>query len=104
MAHVITDPQNGVLIGLSMGLAFWTALDCAGQHRVCTFEDEAEAKDFAEQILANGMDVSAFTYVEVDTAQPFAGADHLLKAGLVEPANALMRAQLENAEPSEFRM
>ena len=87
-----------------MGLAFWTALDCAGQTLVCTFADEADARDFAETVLSQGMEVSDLTYHEVDTNKSYATGPELLKAGLTDAANALMREKLEMAEPTGFVM
>lgn len=104
MTVVINHPENGVFVGVAMNMAFFTALDCAGQFQVCAFADEAEARDFAGNILAQGMDVSELSYVEVGTEKHYATAHDLLRVGLTDAANALMREKLEMAEPTGLAM
>lgn len=43
---VITHPDYGILTGVSMGLAFWTKLDCGGQDCAAAFVDEQQARAF----------------------------------------------------------
>ena len=53
MAYTITNPELGTFVGLSMGMAFWTKLDSAGQTRVTTFDTEEQTVAFINEIGAD---------------------------------------------------
>lgn len=92
MRTVIVHERDGIFIGAAMGLAFFSHLDAAGQDNVCTFRDEADAKDFVSG-WTPPLDTDAFTYVSVDTEQGFATIADLCAAGLQDQIGLL----LENA-------
>lgn len=95
MAFVISHPENGVFVGTALGLAFWTALDCAGQESVCAFRTEEDARDFLNETLAAEAAGGA-RIVETRTDRPYATAEDLLAAGLTDATKNLMTRKLAN--------
>lgn len=98
MAFVISHPENGVFVGTALGLAFWTALDCAGQESVCAFRTEEDARDFLNETLAAEA-AEGVRIVETRPDRPYATAEDLLAAGLVDAAKALMTVRLSHFKP-----
>ncbi|WP_298705608.1 hypothetical protein [Variovorax gossypii] len=45
-SFVISHPEMGVFLGLSMGFAFWSKLDPVGQDHAPAFDNEAQAEEF----------------------------------------------------------
>lgn len=95
MAFVINHPENGVFVGTALGLAFWTALDCAGQESVCAFRTEDDAREFLKEVLGAETAEGA-SVVETGPDRRYATAEDLLAAGLTDAAKNLMTRKLAN--------
>lgn len=98
MAYIINHQEYGVFVGTGLGMAFWTALDCAGQERTCVFPSEEEAEDFCRTVLE--MDNDQVSYIEIKTSRDYADAKDLMVAGLEDASHALMKERLSNMEVS----
>lgn len=80
---VIVHPEWGIFVGISMGLAFWSAMDCVGQDCVPVMPDEAEARAFID-VWCITTDKTVFTYCPVQAAKHWATIEELDAAGLSE--------------------
>lgn len=88
MSVVIYSEENGVFLGHAMGLAFWSALDPAGQESAPTFDTPEHAYKFIGSWLPGACpaDVKAVDVVP-DTEGPdgnitYASANACIAAGL----------------------
>jgi len=79
---VIVHDEMGIFVGCAMGCAFWSNLDAAGQYTVVSFEDQEDARDFAEDVFGDMLEFDDFRYVTVDTNTIAVGIDALTRAGL----------------------
>lgn len=50
MKYVLVCPEKGVFVGFSLGLAFWSALDTAGQSAVPVCDTEEQAKELRRHL------------------------------------------------------
>lgn len=89
MRTVIVHESDGIFIGASLGMAFFSKLDAAGQTNVCTFVDEADARDFISE-WKPAVDADSFTFVEVDTDKGYADIEELCAAGLQDEIGFLL--------------
>lgn len=80
---VIVHPEWGLFVGVSMGLAFWSNLDCAGQTCVPVMPDEAEARRFID-VFPPPIDKNAFKFHPVQAVETWATIEELDAAGLSE--------------------
>lgn len=51
MRAIIVHQEYGILVGISMGLVFWSNLEDAGQSEVATFDSQMDAIDFVNTYL-----------------------------------------------------
>lgn len=79
---VIVHPEWGIFVGISMGLAFWSAMDCVGQDCVPVMPDETEARAFIDTWTQQPTD--AFLYHPVQAAKQWTTIEELDAAGLSE--------------------
>jgi hypothetical protein len=98
VATVIVHPEDGLFLGVGLGFAFWSNLDCGGQSRACTFRDAAEARKFAATSL--GYEQEGLTFVNIPTSLDYADVTVLKAAGLGHLVGPLELEMLENAAPS----
>lgn len=79
----VIHPEWGIFLGCAMGLAFWSALDCAGQDCAPVMVDESQARAFIDQ-LRNIPDRTVFTFHPVEAVEIWATIEELDAAGLSE--------------------
>lgn len=77
----IVHPEWGIFLGVGMGLAFWSAIDCVGQETAPLMTDEAEAQTFLDQ-WDTTIDKSVFTFHAVQAVAVWATIEELDAAGL----------------------
>lgn len=92
MRTVITHKKDGIFVGVSMGFAFFSLQDAAGQDTAVTFRDEADAREFVAEWPAE-IDVSDLSYVNLPIDRTYAEIADLVEAGLQNMIGGL----LENA-------
>lgn len=80
MRTVIVDREAGIFVGTALGLAFFSMHDAAGQSCVCTFKDEADARDFVSE-WTEPYD-GTLEYVDLDIDADSADVSDLARAGL----------------------
>lgn len=77
---ILVSEELGVFIGTSMGLAFWSKLDPAGQEYAPVFPDSKTAWDFVHSWDNIGVD--DLRLVSIQTAEPhYASALECGRAG-----------------------
>jgi hypothetical protein len=90
-AYVMNHAQDGVFLGLSMGLGFWSKLDPVGQDSAPVFPSEKEGREFLGTWSLEGMDAAqrqafmdAISFVEVEPSGDgkWATMTACVKAGL----------------------
>lgn len=87
---VIVHPEMGIYLGNSMGLAYWSLMDTAGQYRAAAIASERQAR---EHIAAwePPQDADSFRYVLVETTdENFATYQELFAAGLDREAAPML--------------
>ena len=77
----IVHPEWGIFLGVGMGLAFWSCIDCVGQETAPLMTDEAEARDFIDH-WQNVPDRTVFTFHAVQAVAAWATIEELDAAGL----------------------
>lgn len=98
---VIIHPEWGIFVGISMGLAFWSAMDCVGQDCVPVMPDEAEARAFIDAWDGNDVtDKTVFKFHPVQAAKQWATIEELDAAGLSEWTTPLKAARMGPAAGS----
>lgn len=96
---VIVHPDWGIFLGVAMGLAFWSNMDCAGQTCAPIIPDEAEARKFLE-MRSHGPGPEAFRYHPVQAAEAWATIEELDAAGLSDLTWTLKAARMGPAQGS----
>jgi hypothetical protein len=95
---VIVHPEWGIFVGVSMGLAFWSNLDCAGQDCVPVMPTEAEARAYVN--LMKNKPSHEFTFHSVQAAKRWATIEELDAAGLSAWTIPLKAARMGEAQGS----
>lgn len=93
MTVVIIHPEWGLFVGVSMGLAFWSALDCVGQDTAPVMPTEDDARQFTSTWCLS-TDPQTFTYHPVQAAKHWATIEELDAAGLSEWTVPLKAARM----------
>ncbi|MGH6781725.1 MAG: hypothetical protein ACREB5_06435 [Sphingomonadaceae bacterium] len=94
MAVVIANDELGVLVGTSMGFAFWTKLDSAGQDFATTFPSEGDAVAFLNSWPEGAVPIPC-RFVEVGSKEYVSVAD-LKDAGLADLLGDMQADALRN--------
>lgn len=95
---VIVHPEHGIFVGVGLGLAFWSNLDCAGQTQAPLIPDEAEARAFVDS-WRNSPGADAFTYHPVTSAADrYATIEELDAAGLAHLTAPMKSARMGPAQ------
>lgn len=79
--YVLTNPKNGIFIGIGMGLAFWSRLDAANQWHVATLLSVEQAREYANMCSMPG-EICSVQEV-MCASEAFATIEELEAAGLV---------------------
>lgn len=80
----IVHPEWGIFVGIGLGLAFWSALDCVGQDTVPVMTED-EARAFIDSWPDCPVKSDGFTYHPVQIAgDHWATIEELDAAGLSE--------------------
>lgn len=77
--YVIVHEGEGLFVGASLGLGFFSLKECAGQNRVVTFGCEDEAVRVISHF--EGLD-GGFQVYPVETTAPYAEPLTLIQAGV----------------------
>lgn len=94
----IVHPEYGIFVGVGLGLAFWSNIDCVGQTQAPLIPDEAQARAFVDS-WCNSPGADAFTYHPVTSADPtFATIEELDAAGLVHLTAPMKSARMGPAQ------
>jgi hypothetical protein len=98
----IIHPEHGLFVGVGLGLAFWSNMDCAGQYQVPLMADEAEARAFVSswRSPAGPIDPDTFTYHAVESVETWATIEELEAAGLSHLTLPLKAARMGPAQGS----
>lgn len=81
MAFLIVHHENGVYLGMCLGLGFWSKLDPVGQPAACAFETQAQAEDHMARWVGGPPEGVRFHPVEPDDG-PYATVAAWVAAGL----------------------
>lgn len=97
---VIIHPEWGIFVGVSLGLAFWSAIDCVGQETVPVMESETDARAFIDSWVGASVKSGDFTYHPVPTKSTHATIEELDAAGLSAWTIPLKAARMGEAQGS----
>lgn len=96
---VVVHPTDGIFVGHSMGLAFFSLIEDAWQNSVVCFEHHPEAFVFMDIYLDGG---EKYKYVELEVADGrYATYAELCAAGLEREAAPLNPARVKEGTGTE---
>lgn len=96
---VIVHPEWGIFLGVGMGLAFWTELDCVGQEQAPTMTtDEAQLFINAWQGIPNEMKTQFIFHPVTAATGLHATIEELDAAGLDKWTTPLKAARMGDAQ------
>lgn len=93
----IIHPEYGIFVGIGLGLAFWSNIDCAGQIHVPLLADESEARAFLATWHGQ-VNPDDFTFHPVTSAKTWATIEELDAAGLAHLTAPLKAARMGPAQ------
>ena len=100
MSVVITHPKDGVYLGQTLGLGFWTLMDSVGQPSACVFKSVKQATKQVES-WEEHHPVRDYVFVTVKTADDrYATIQELKDAGLEHLLGDMEQQALEFADVS----
>jgi hypothetical protein len=81
-SYVIVHLEDGIFIGIAMGMAFWSECDHVGQTHACAFSSAQAAQEFIDKVFPASLGLWCEPKPVLTVLPDFASTEELCAAGL----------------------